>query len=202
MEESQTVFGHHRLELDLVRQKQREALGTQCIFRRQDARLPRPQQGPPLLRERLARRCAYAVDTEGRDEQRGLDATQSEAGLGSGGPANREGRDGEDRSPELLGTPRTKRSRPLFWEYDRNDTSFDYPTVRNCARGGDRSSHFAVRDGCWKLLVNADGTGAELYDLSTDPAESKELAANRPQQATRLTKLVRDWRNRCRDTTG
>ncbi|MDE2508381.1 MAG: hypothetical protein KGM43_14305 [Planctomycetota bacterium] len=102
--------------------------------------------------------------------------------------------DGEDRSPELLGTPRTERSWPLFWEYDRNDTSFDDPTGRNCVRGGGRSPNLAVHDGRWKLLVNADGTGAELYDLSADPAESKDLAANRPQQRTRLTKLVSDWR--------
>ncbi len=40
-------------------------------------------------------------------------------------PAGYEG-DGEDMSPALLGkSPR--RARPLFWEYGRNDRSFDYP---------------------------------------------------------------------------
>jgi hypothetical protein len=40
----------------------------------------------------------------------------------------------------------------------------------------DRSPNVAVRDGKWKLLVNADGTGAELYDLAADPKEAKDLA--------------------------
>jgi arylsulfatase A-like enzyme len=102
--------------------------------------------------------------------------------------------DGEDRSPALLGTPQPGRARPLYWEYGRNDTSFDYPTVRNGARRGDRSPNLAVRDGRWKLLVNADGTGAELYDLPADPAETKDLAATHPEQVTRLTKLLLEWR--------
>jgi len=37
---------------------------------------------------------------------------------------------------------------------------------------GDRSPNLAIRDKEWKLLVNADGQGAELYDLSTDLSES------------------------------
>ena len=102
--------------------------------------------------------------------------------------------DGEDRSPALLGTPQPGRAGPLYWEYGRNDTSFDYPSVRNGARRGDRSPNLAVRDGRWKLLVNADGTGAELYDLPADPAETKDLAATHPEQVTRLTKLLLEWR--------
>jgi arylsulfatase A-like enzyme len=102
--------------------------------------------------------------------------------------------DGEDRSAALLGRPQPGRARPLLWEYGRNDTSFAYPTVRNGARPGDRSPNLAVRDGRWKLLVNADGTGAELYDLSTDRAEAVNLAASHPDQTATLKKLVLDWR--------
>jgi arylsulfatase A-like enzyme len=102
--------------------------------------------------------------------------------------------DGEDRSPALLGTPQPARARPLFWEYGRNATSFDFPTPRNGARPGDRSPNLAVLDGRWKLLVNDDGKGAELYDLSADPAEAKDLSANRADDVTRLTRLVLDWR--------
>ena len=75
--------------------------------------------------------------------------------------------DGEDLGPALLGTS-PRRTKPLFWEYGRNDKSFAYPA------GKDRSPNVAVRDGDWKLLVNADGTGAELYDLSADPARPVE----------------------------
>jgi arylsulfatase A-like enzyme len=102
--------------------------------------------------------------------------------------------DGEDRSPALLGKPQAGRARPLFWEYGRNNTSFDYPSLRNGARAGDRSPSLAVRDDRWKLLVNADGTGAQLYDVTADPSETKDLAANHPEQVTRLTRLVLDWR--------
>jgi arylsulfatase A-like enzyme len=44
------------------------------------------------------------------------------------------------------------------------------------------------------LLVNAGGTGAELYDLATDPKETKDLAADKPDVVERLKKLCLDWR--------
>ena len=52
----------------------------------------------------------------------------------------------------------------------------------------------AVRDGKWKLLVNADGTGAELYDLSVDPNESENLAASQPDIAAKMTASLLQWR--------
>ena len=52
----------------------------------------------------------------------------------------------------------------------------------------------AVRDGDWKLLVNADGTGAELYDLAADRTETRNLAADRPAVAGRLTAAALKWR--------
>ena len=87
--------------------------------------------------------------------------------------------DGEDLGPALRGeSPR--RSKPLFWEYGRNEKAFAYPGGKN------RSPNVAVRDGHWKLLVNADGTGAELYDLAADPKEARDLAASRPEVAKPL----------------
>jgi arylsulfatase A-like enzyme len=104
------------------------------------------------------------------------------------------GPDGEDRSAALLGRPQPARARLLFWEYGRNATSFAYTTVSNGARPGDRSPNLAVRDGRWKLLVNADGTGAELYHLATDRAEASNLAAAHPDLTARLTGRVLEWR--------
>lgn len=96
--------------------------------------------------------------------------------------------DGEDMSAALLGeTPR--RSTPLFWEYGRNATSFAYPSDAH-----DRSPNLAVRDGPWKLLVNADGTDAQLYDLDNDPTERNNLVAQRPEVARELTAKVLAWR--------
>ncbi|MFA6563686.1 MAG: sulfatase-like hydrolase/transferase [Verrucomicrobiia bacterium] len=95
--------------------------------------------------------------------------------------------DGEDLSAAWLGRPVT-RAKPLFWEYGRNDKSFHY------AKGRDRSPNVAVRNGHWKLLVNADGSGAELYDLDADPNETKNLAEARPDIAKRLTGRTLAWR--------
>jgi arylsulfatase A-like enzyme len=95
--------------------------------------------------------------------------------------------DGEDLSPALLGkTP--SRTKLLFWEYGRNDKSFAYP------RGEDRSPNVAVLDGNWKLLVNDDGTGAELYDLAADPKEATNRAGDEPGVARRLTDAALTWR--------
>ncbi len=97
------------------------------------------------------------------------------------------GGDGEDQSGVLLGKP-AARTRPLLWEYGRNEKSFGYPA------GRDRSPNVAIRDGRWKLLINADGTGAELYDLAADVKETKNLAAAEPAVARRLADAALAWR--------
>ena len=95
--------------------------------------------------------------------------------------------DGEDMSPALLGkSPR--RTRPLFWEYGRNEQSFAYP------RGDDRSPNLAVLDGDWKMLVNDDGRGPELYHLADDPKEARNRIADEPILARRLLDAVLNWR--------
>jgi arylsulfatase A-like enzyme len=97
--------------------------------------------------------------------------------------------DGEDLSAALLGTSSPKRTRPLFWEYGRNNKSFAYPREAK-----HRSPNVAVRDGDWKLLVNADGRGAELFDLAADANETKDVAAGHPERAKRMTEQALQWR--------
>jgi len=94
--------------------------------------------------------------------------------------------DGEDFSDALLGKKAAARRGPLFWEYGRNTNSFSYP------QGKDRSPNVAVRDGKWKLLVNADGSGAELYDLSKDLAEQTSVAES--SVTKRLSAAALNWR--------
>jgi arylsulfatase A-like enzyme len=96
--------------------------------------------------------------------------------------------DGENIIAALEGKPIT-RTKPLLWEYGRNDKSFNYPSVPR-----DRSPNLAVREGNWKLLVNADGTAAELYDVTTDRSEDTNVAPQHPDIAERLSHLVLDWR--------
>ena len=96
--------------------------------------------------------------------------------------------DGEDFSGALLGRTPALRRAPLFWEYGRNTNSFSF------APGKDRSPNVAVRDGNWKLLINADGSGAELYDLAKDVAEQKDIAAAESEIAKRLSSAALKWR--------
>lgn len=95
--------------------------------------------------------------------------------------------DGELLDEALVGQM-PKRRGPLFWEYGRNDT-FSYP-----AAARHRSPNVAVREGNWKLLVNGDGGGAELYDLGSDPRETRNVASAEAEVAGRLSELALRWR--------
>ena len=94
--------------------------------------------------------------------------------------------DGIDVGAAWRGGPAPKRN-AFFWEYGRNAEAFKYPA-------NDRSPNLAVRRNQWKLLVNADGSGAELYDLSSDASETRNVAGNQPEIASELIRLVHDWR--------
>jgi arylsulfatase A-like enzyme len=96
--------------------------------------------------------------------------------------------DGEDLSGALRGAVPV-RSKTLYWEYGRNDTSFAYPQDLQ-----QRSPNVALREGRWKLLVQADGAKAQLFDMVADPKESTELAATRPELVQRLSKDALAWR--------
>jgi arylsulfatase A-like enzyme len=95
--------------------------------------------------------------------------------------------DGENLSGALRGNPAV-RSRPLFWEYGRNTNAFAFP------KGADRSPNVAMREGDWKLLINADGSDPQLYNLKADPHEADNLAAQNPDLTARLKQKALPWR--------
>jgi arylsulfatase A-like enzyme len=96
--------------------------------------------------------------------------------------------DGEDIGAALFGQDFV-RTKSLFWEYGRNTNSFGYPGIAR-----NRSPNVAVRDRQWKLLVNADGSGAELYDLSRDQNEAQDVLTTQQEVAERLKRAALDWR--------
>ncbi|MCP1170631.1 sulfatase-like hydrolase/transferase [Limimaricola litoreus] len=61
--------------------------------------------------------------------------------------------------------------------------------------------HRMIRQGRWKYIHRADPEACELYDLETDPGETRNLAALPEQAATRarLTRDLEDWFARYRD---
>lgn len=64
------------------------------------------------------------------------------------------------------------RTQPLFWEHHGNR---------------------AVRDGKWKLVAHTEQGPWELYDLSTDRAETRDIATDHPQIVRRLSNAWWDW---------
>ncbi|MFV0391163.1 MAG: sulfatase-like hydrolase/transferase [Paludibacteraceae bacterium] len=88
--------------------------------------------------------------------------------------------DGEDMSLVLLGTGQTERAKPLFWEFGKNLTNRVSP-------------HIATRNGDWKLLVNADGSGVELYNMKTDYLEKTNVASTYPDIVNQLKPMAINW---------
>ena len=97
--------------------------------------------------------------------------------------------DGEDRAAALTSDHPPARSKPLFWEYGRNEDGFKFPGIAR-----NRSPQLAVRDGRWKCLVNADGSGVELYDVAANPVEAANLATEHPDVARDLADRAVRWR--------
>jgi arylsulfatase A-like enzyme len=52
----------------------------------------------------------------------------------------------------------------------------------------------ALREGDWKLLVNADGSDLQLFNLHDDPKESANVAEQHPDIARRLQEKALAWR--------
>ena len=69
-------------------------------------------------------------------------------------------------------------NRPVFWHY---------PVYHHDVPAS------VVRNGDFKLVENLVNGSLELYDLSSDISESKNLAESMPDKTLELYKLLRDW---------
>jgi len=92
--------------------------------------------------------------------------------------------DGEDLLDTLLGKSRQSRQAPLF---------FSRPPDRKNYYGFKNLPDLAVRHGRWKLLCDYDGGRANLYNVITDPGESRNLAGAQPEVTKDLLKKLMDW---------
>lgn len=89
--------------------------------------------------------------------------------------------DGISQVPLLTSGTRPPRARLLFWHLPHYTNQGSRPAG-------------AVRDGKWKLVEHYDDDKAELFDLSVDPGESRNLAARHPARASALRARLRAWR--------
>ncbi|GAB3991147.1 arylsulfatase [Spirosoma daeguense] len=85
--------------------------------------------------------------------------------------------DGLSFAPTLTGKGTQKKHDYLYWEFHEN--------------GGRQ----AIRQGNWKAVRLQAATNpnspVELYDLATDPTESKNIAATNPEKAQELSQLMK-----------
>lgn len=77
----------------------------------------------------------------------------------------------------------------MFWEFGQHFVGRPLPDNAYQTR----SPNIAVRDGDWKLLVNYDGTSAELYNLKNDINETSNVVKENPEITERLKNLALDW---------
>ncbi len=100
-----------------------------------------------------------------------------------------------DWMPTLCGLTGCSGQRDLGW-----DGSNIWPAI--CAQqvsAGPRSFYWktpnaaAVRRGDWKLIVSQKGREAQLYDVASDPYETKDLAGAQPERVSELKALLKEY---------
>ncbi len=92
------------------------------------------------------------------------------------------GIDGVSVLPHLLGRPQRPHE-SLYWElprYDRANGTFR-----------DELPMQAIRMGDWKLIRPAPGGHLELYDLRSDPGETRDLASRHPDRVRHMEAVMR-----------
>ena len=79
----------------------------------------------------------------------------------------------------------------------KTDITPRLPMIHHSSNG-----RFAIRSGKWKLVMNTKKDKRELYDLETDPAEAKDVAAQHADVVRNLTKQISDIVTNGRTTPG
>jgi N-acetylgalactosamine-6-sulfatase len=90
--------------------------------------------------------------------------------------------DGEDVSDILLGSPRSRKT-DLYWNW----------RFRIAGEVFHHSPMLAIREGDFKLLMNADKSRIELFDIPRDPTQLANLAEKHPEIVERLSTKLLAW---------
>lgn len=93
--------------------------------------------------------------------------------------------DGISVASVLQGKAMPERGKPLFWKF-----SSRWPAPKS------RPDHWvslAIVHEQWKLVANRDLSHSELYRISEDVAESRDLAESEPAVTASLLKKIRRW---------
>jgi arylsulfatase A-like enzyme len=129
--------------------------------------------------------------------------------------------DGIDLAPVLNGTRNTRPTAMYFWEFDYRSDGEPYldpelqkgttPLVKLSGKKATRDflnyRHVTIKytdyrgsrsiiEGDHKLIIKENNNGKdniELFDLKSDPAESKNLAKEKPELATKLQTDLHRW---------
>ncbi len=90
--------------------------------------------------------------------------------------------DGQSVLPTLLGKGRQQPPGYQYWELPR--------FIGKTQSFADELPMQTLRAGDWKILRAKPNSELELYNLRTDPRETKDLAASRPAELKRMTALL------------
>lgn len=90
--------------------------------------------------------------------------------------------DGMSQVAVLNGAETSTRSKPLFWKMGGGkDSEFHW-------------ANYTVVHERWKLLTTADAKRVELYDITADALETKNLAAEKPDVVKDLVAKIEAWK--------
>ncbi|MCP5535502.1 MAG: sulfatase-like hydrolase/transferase [Akkermansiaceae bacterium] len=86
--------------------------------------------------------------------------------------------DGKSQVKVLMGAKAPLRDKPLFWKSQKTNKSPD---------------NYAIIDGKWKLLTSKDFELVELYDITRDPLEKRDIKSQNPEVADELVRKIQRW---------
>ena len=95
--------------------------------------------------------------------------------------------DGVNQMDTLMGRKAPIREKPLYWKMA---SAWPIPESRPY-----HWVSYATVDRNWKLLANRDLSYVELYDLTADPLEKKDLKNSRPGVVAELLDKIRSWQS-------